>query len=84
MLKSILGGLEHRFKLSLQLRLIIIMIALKPSHFQDHQTHQSSSSVVSLKRTSHLAGSADINCLRAGYEFFLLFEQFLTIPTLYC
>lgn len=58
-----LGGLEHRFKLSLQLRLIMIMIALKTSHFQDHQTHQSSASVVSLKRTSHLERSAEMNCL---------------------
>jgi len=41
----------------------MIMVALKTSHFKDHQTHQSSASVVSLKRTSHHEESAEMNCL---------------------
>lgn len=56
-----LGGLEHRFKLSLQL--CMIMIALKTSHFQNHQTHQSSASVVSLRGTSHFEELAETNGL---------------------
>lgn len=37
--------------------------SIKTSHFQDHQTHQSTASVVSLKRTSYLEESTKMNCL---------------------